>query len=96
MIDSCVSSGLKNVSAPLLKSPGRITGILLITDGSNDASITIHDSDKLAEGTILFKGTISGPSNFGGATFEIPVRAKRGIYARLEGTGASYVIYYLE
>ena len=90
------SSGLKTSSAVIVSEGNakRLCGVLVLTDGSNNATITLYDSSTGATGKILFKATIPAASRFGGAMFNIPVRASQGIYAQISGTGASYIVYY--
>jgi hypothetical protein len=90
---SGASSGLKTTSAAIATSAGVLTGALIITDGSNAATLTLYDHASTNSGTVLFKATVAGASNFGGATWEIPIRYKNGIYAVISGTGANYVVY---
>ena len=88
------SSGLKTEDAAIATVRGSLTGVLVITDGTNAASIIVYDHATAATGTVLFKGTIAGTANFGGATFGVSVRYMNGVYADIGGTGASYIIYY--
>ena len=90
---SAMSSGVKTSDTAIATGRSLLTGILLLTDGTNNASIIIYDAAS-ATGTVLFKLAVPGAGNFGGATFEIPIRAQIGIYADVTGTGASYIIYY--
>lgn len=73
---------------------GYLTGCLIVTNGTNDADIIVYDNATTASGTILWQGKVAGASNFGGATWEIPVRYNNGIYVNVTGTGATYIIYY--
>lgn len=89
------SSGLKSVDAAIATTGGALTGVLVLTDGTNDATIVVYDHASAASGTVLFKGKVAGASNFGGATFEVPLRYSNGVYADVTGTGANYIIYYI-
>lgn len=86
-------SGLKTSDALIRTGSGYLSGILIITNGSNDASVVVYDNTS-ASGTKLFQGTVSAASNFGGATWEIPIRFQTGLYIDVTGTGASYITYY--
>lgn len=87
------STGIKTSSEGIVSGGGVLTGVLVMTDGTNAATITIYDNTT-SSGTVLFKATVTGASYFGGATWEIPVRFSSGVYAVLSGTGASYILYY--
>ena len=67
-------------------------GILIVTNGSNDASVIVYDNASTASGTELFKGTIAAASNFGGGF--VYSTAVKGIYVDVSGTGAAYIVYY--
>jgi predicted ribonuclease toxin of YeeF-YezG toxin-antitoxin module len=92
----CSSSGLKTGDALIATGIKNLCGVLIISDGNNDASIVVYDSASGATGTVLFKGTVAKAANFGGATFGNVVRTTKGIYADMTGTGASYIIYYVK
>lgn len=93
-IGGCNSSGLKTSDAAVLASPGWFCGVEIVTDGTNAATVIVYDNASAASGTVLFKGTVAGASNFGGATYDIPVRAPNGIYVDVTGTNAAYIIYF--
>lgn len=90
---SMTSSGLKTSSAIIATGRYRLGGVLIVTDGTNAATVIIYDALS-ATSTILFKGTVPGSANFGGSSWEIPIRAKTGIYAEISGTGAACVVYF--
>jgi hypothetical protein len=93
---SCSSSGLKTSDGLIAAGIKNLCGVLVISDGNNDASIVVYDSASGATGTVLFKGTVAKAANFGGATFGNVVRTTKGIYADVTGSGASYIIYYVK
>lgn len=91
---SSTSSGLKSDDLAVVKGAGLLYGILIITDGSNDGAVVVYDNDSQASGTVLFKGKVAGAGNFGGGTWEVPVRFTNGVYVDMTGTGMSYVVYF--
>ena len=91
---STTSSGLIGEDYNVTKGPGLLYGVLIITDGSNDGAVVVYDNATSASGTVLFKGKVAGAGNFGGGTWEVPVRFTNGIYVDMTGTGMSYIIYY--
>ena len=87
------SSGLQTGDAIISSRPAILSGAEIITDGVNDATLVVYNNTSAA-GQVLFKGKVTGPSNFGGATYEIPVNAELGIFADITGTGAAYIILF--
>jgi hypothetical protein len=87
------STGILTSSSSIARAAGQLTGVLVITDGTNAATITLYDSTSSASGTVLFTATVPGTAYFGGATWEIPVRYTTGVYAVISGTGAKYIVY---
>jgi len=71
-----------------------LTGVLIITDGTNSAKVVVKDSTT-ATGTVVAEFTVAGSSYFGGGTWEVPVEMHSGIYCDVTGTGASYVVYFI-
>jgi len=94
--EPCVSSGLLTDNAVVLASgSGRLfCSALIITDGTNAATVTIYDNAVGAAGNVLFKGTVAGASNFGSGPVGGPVRVGYGIYFGISGTGAKSIVYY--
>lgn len=92
--DTCMSSGLKNSDTAISARPGELCGILIVTDGTNDATAIVYDNASTASGTKLFQGKVVGTANFGGATWEVPIIANSGIYVDITGTGATYIVYF--
>jgi hypothetical protein len=91
---TCKSSGLKTSSAVVRAAPGKLCGVEIVTNGTNAATIIVYDHASSASGTVLFKGTVAGTDNYGGATFGFPVRAASGLYISVSGTEAAGIVYY--
>lgn len=89
------SSGEQTSDAAISTTRGFITGVEVITDGTNNATVVIYDNTA-ASGTVIGEFTVVGGNHFGGRNFIIPVRYTRGLYADVTGTGASYIIEYTE
>ena len=87
------STGTLTSSTSVATVAGQLTGVLVLTDGTNAATITLYDNKSTSSGTVLFTATVPGTAYFGGATWEIPVRFTNGVYATISGTGASYIVY---
>lgn len=92
--EECTSSDLKTLDASILSATGSLCGVLVITDGSNDAAIRVYDNKSAASGTTLFYGKVAATSNFGGAWFGEGLSFSSGIYVDVTGTNASYIVYY--
>lgn len=88
------TSGVKAADAVILAVRGYFYGIEIITDGTNSAAVIVYDNATAASGTVVFKGTVPGASNFGGALFIQPVEMFNGIYVDMTGTGMNYIVYY--
>lgn len=94
--DECISSGLIASSKAFLTTPAGhfICALLILTDGSNAATVTAYDNATAGGGTVLFKGVVPGASNFG---MQIPghiIRMVNGLYVTISGTGANAIVYY--
>ena len=88
------SSGLRIADAAILARSGIFGGILVITDGTNNASVIIYDNATTNTGTEVWKMTVLGAENYGGGMLTNPVVVTKGIYVDVSGTGAAYIIYY--
>lgn len=89
------SSDLKSADAVISAIGGYLHGILLISDATNVAVVTIYDNASAASGVVLAKlsipATTTAPQVI---TFNNPISANKGIYADVSGTGAAYIVYY--
>jgi hypothetical protein len=94
--DGCISSGLLADNAVVLAraSGQQLCSVLIITDGTNAATVTVYDNAVGGAGKVLFKGTVPGASNFGGGDAGLPVNLGYGIYMAISGTGANAIVYY--
>ena len=72
-----------------------ITGIMIITNGTNDARVILYDNTSAA-GTVRWEQTVIGGDNYGGRSWTFPKKFSSGIYADVNGTGASYIIEYIK
>ena len=92
--EGAVSSGEQTADAAIYADAAWLTGIWVITDGTNDAKVIVYDNASAASGTVIGEITITGSGNFGGRDFPFPVKMYNGIYVDVTGTGASYIIEY--
>jgi hypothetical protein len=90
----CVSTGLKTADAILYTGAVDLCGVEVVTNGSADATCIVYGALAATAGTELFKGVVVATGNFGGVTFDVPVRNDKGLYLDINGTGAACIIYY--
>ena len=94
--DPSASSGEQTSDGAVATIGGYIAGVEIITDGTNDVKLILYDNASAASGTVLFEGTVLGGSHFGGRVWSYPVIYDNGIYADITGTGASYIVEYID
>ena len=91
-----IGSGEKTVDAIIKSGLCWITAIEVITDGTNDARVILYDNASAASGEVIWESTIAGGDNFGGKNWIFPRKCNHGIYADINGSGASYIVEYSE
>ena len=91
---AAISSGEQTSSTAVLTGSGCITGIKVITDGTNDATLIVYDNTA-ASGTVVDETKVNGANHYGGRNVIFPIKVDNGIYAAISGTGASYIIEYI-
>ena len=94
---TCISSGLKEADAAIMATPGYFFGVLLRTDGTNEATIELHDHATDTTGTVLAAFGVPGAdlARYFEAPCNTPICCSLGIWANVTGTGAKYYVYYL-
>jgi hypothetical protein len=89
------SSGLLAASAVVMARPGRLSGLIVLTDGTNAATVTVYDNATAASGKVLAKLIVAGASQ--SASLNLPsgrVTVDQGIYCSISGTGAAAIVHY--
>jgi|SRR6185437_715653 len=89
------SSGLLSSSKALSTINGRLQGLIVLTDGTNAATVIIYDNPSAGSGTVLAKLIVPGASS--SASLYIPeggIQANAGLYCSISGTGAAAVVHY--
>ena len=78
----------------ILTKGGTLCSVLIMTDGSNDARLILYDSATLTTDVTkkLMEITVKAADNYGGRIWSNPVRFTEGIYADINGTGASFIL----
>lgn len=90
-----VSSGLKSSDSAIADGPCRLRAATILTDGSNDATLTVYDNASAASGTVVMKAKVAGADLTG--HLALPgggVACRNGLYADISGTNSSYIIYF--
>jgi len=89
----CLSSGELSSDTTVHTGPGFFLGVVIITDGTNDASATIYDNTENSGTEVWGTHTVIGANHIGGAVPPVPVYCATGI--RLDvGSNTTAVVYY--
>jgi hypothetical protein len=78
---------------------GYLSGLAVMTDGSNDATVILYDVNSVASIAVtnkLAEVKVAAANNFGGRDWSNPVRFAKGLYADVTGTGASYIVEWMK
>jgi hypothetical protein len=89
------SSGEQTSDAQVMTGVGAITSVILITDGTNAATLTVHDGTSNSAKKIL-EIKADGNMYMRTRTWAFPVSIGTGIYCDVTGTDASYIIEYIK
>lgn len=95
MRDYCKSSYTRSSDALIFDGKCYLVSVLVITDGTNDATVSVHDALNAGSNQV-FPVTVSGASDFGGRIWMPPLEMRNGIYVNVSGTGAKYIVEYVE
>ena len=88
------SSGEKTTSGVIKASAGYLGGIVVLTDGTNDATVILYDNASAGSGTKLLEVSVPGANNYGEIFPPLAITFTNGCYASISGTGASCIVYY--
>ncbi len=88
-ITTAVSSGVLSSSAIVHTGRCYLTHVLIGTDGSNDATITLYDGTSTAGVQIGPPIWVPGGVKQGSQTWTIPKLCNKGIYVSISGTNAT-------
>lgn len=89
---AAVSTGELTSSKKILSTSGLLTSILVITDGTNAATVILYDGQG---GKMLGKWGVAGATLYGGRNWIVPVQFDNGLYISISGTGASAIVEYI-
>ena len=90
-----IGSGEKTADAVIVAEKCWITAIEVITNGSADARVILYDNASAASGDVIWESTVVGADGYGGKNWFFPRVCNHGIYADVNGTGATYIIEYI-
>ena len=90
------TSGEQTSGKVVYTGPCYLTAVVVLTDGSNDAALSIVDSTGSYSGVTAFKIDVNGPDNYGGRLWNFPLMFNSGVSVNLSGTGASYIVEYIK
>lgn len=90
------SSGLISTTAATVITTGKaiLSGITVITDNTNTATVTVYDNASAASGTVLAKVTATSTTGANSIAFVTPVMAENGLVISVTGTGSTGIVYY--
>lgn len=94
-LDLTTSSGEKTTDSQVYTGKAAVSSVLLITDGTNAATLTVHDGTANTDKKIG-EYKCDGNDYYCGWIWDHPVFVGTGIYGDVTGTGASYIIEYFE
>ncbi len=82
------SSGLLNAGTTVVASgTNTLSGVVVISDSVNPATITVCDNASAASGTILARLTATTNTGANSMAMITPVRAENGLVVQITGTG---------
>jgi hypothetical protein len=87
------STGRQTADAQLVTGNGFLTAIMVEADGTNAATVELHDGTGTS-GTLLAKIIVDATLTNEAITFPHPVRFNTGLYLNVTGTGCGATIHY--
>ena len=91
----CKSSGEQTADATVYTGTCFLVGVIILTDGSNDATAILYDNTA-SSGTKIWEAKIVSSDQYGGGMLPYPIYCETGIRVDLTGTGASAIVFYRE
>jgi hypothetical protein len=83
------SSGLLGAGTTVVNAgPNTLSGVVVISDSVNPATITVYDNASAASGTVLARLTATTNTGANSMAMVTPVRAENGLVVQITGTGA--------
>lgn len=95
MQQTAQSSGLLNAGiTSIYNGRGVLSGIMVITDNVNTATVTVFDNPSAASGNVLARCSATTTTGANSLAFVTPVRCDNGITVQVTGTGTPQAIVY--
>jgi len=94
LIQSYGSSGEKSENTAIKTSSGFLGGVLVLTDGTNDATVKLYDNASAASGVVLWEAVVPATDRAFPNMFPFPITFNNGLYLSISGTGAKAIVYY--
>lgn len=94
---NAISSGLKTADEVISSKPCELTGVTLIDDGTNVASLVLYDHAVSANGTVLEKITIKAQTGISKhIEYNPSLQCSKGIFADVEtAAAANYIVHFI-
>lgn len=90
-----ISSGLLSAgTTSLITGKGILSGVIIVTDNTNVATVTVYDNPSAASGTVLAKCTATATTGANSLAFVTPVRFDTGLTVVVSGTGTPQALVY--
>jgi hypothetical protein len=90
---SSITTGKMTSSRVAITGPGYLMAINIITDGTNNVTVTLYDGTD-SSGTQIWNQTVTGEKYVGGWLWNFPLKFETGIYMTISGTnGYAYIEY---
>jgi hypothetical protein len=87
------SSTPKTAATLIATGANLLTGVIVGTDGTNNATVTVYDNTA-ASGSKLLEVVVVGSARSTPFLFNNPIKAENGLYLDISGTGASATVYF--
>ena len=93
----CLSSDLLGAGTfTVVPRKSMLSGVLVITDNVNTATVTVYDNASTATGKVLAKASATTTTGANSLAFVTPIRADLGITVVVAGTGTPQAIIYYD
>lgn len=89
------SSGEKTEDTQIMTGLGALTAVQLITDGTNAATVVCYDGTS-GSGKKIGEYKVDGAVYYRGWAWIWPVSIETGIWCDVTGTGASFIVEYIQ
>ena len=93
----CLSSDLLGAGTfTVVPRKSQLSGVMVITDNVNVATVTVYDNATTGTGKVLAKCSATTATGANSLAFVTPVRADLGITVVVAGTGTPQAIIYFD